>query len=60
MYNHKTIQSPFSNVCGHYSVYLILFRCHGITLPFVVFVFISNLTENDRRISQFIRDLPKH
>ena len=59
MCNHKTIQSLLSNACDHYCVYLILFCCYGITLPTVVFVFISNLTESDRRVSQFIRDLPQ-
>ena len=27
IYNRKTLQALFSNVCGHYCVYYILFRC---------------------------------
>ena len=57
IYNHKTIQSIFSNVCGHYCVYFILFCCHDISLHAILSVFTLNLTENDRRVSDFIREL---
>ena len=59
MYNHKTIQRLFSNVCGNYYVYYILFCCGGIPMCTIISVFTTNLTENDRRVTQFIRDLPK-
>ena len=57
IYNRKTLQALFSNVCGHYCVYYILFRCRGVPLHAIVSDFTSNLTENDRSISRFIREL---
>ena len=57
IYNRKTIQSLFSNVCGHYCVYFILFRCRNISLHAILSIFTLNLTENDRRVFDFIREL---
>ena len=57
IYNCKTLQALFSNVCGHYCVYYILFHCCGVPLHVIVFDFTSNLTENNRSISHFIRKL---
>ena len=57
IYNSKTLQALFSNVCGHYCVYYILFRCRGVPMHAIVSDFTSNLTENDRSISRFIREL---
>ena len=57
IYNRKTFQALFSNVCGHYCVYYILFRCFGVPLHVIVSDFTSNLTENDRSISRFFRKL---
>ena len=53
----KPIQSLFLTVCGHYCVCFILFRCRVIPLHAVVSVFTSNLTKNDCRVSEFIRNL---
>ena len=57
IYNRKTLQALFSNVCGHYCVYYILFRCRRVPLHAIVSDFTSNLTENDHSISRFIREL---
>ena len=38
-------------------VYFILFRCRGVPLHAIVSDFTSNLTENDRSISRFIRNV---
>ena len=57
IYKRKTLQALFSNVCGHYCVYYILFHCCGVLLHVIVSDFTSNLTENDRSISHFIREL---
>ena len=57
IYNRKTLQALFSNVCNYYCVYYILFRCRGVPLHVIVSDFTSNLTENDRSISRFIREL---
>ena len=59
IYNRKTLQALLSNVCGHYCVYYILFRCRSVPLHAIVSDFTSNLTENDRSISRFIRELPQ-
>ena len=50
-------QNLFSSVCGHYCVYFVLFRCRGVPLRAIVSDFTSNLSENDRCVSRFIRDL---
>ena len=60
IYNHKTLQACFSSFCGHYCVYFILFRCRGVPLHTIVSDFTSNLTENDRSISRFIRNVSQH
>ena len=57
IYNSKTVQSLFSIECGNFCIYHILFRCRGFSMRTIVSHFSSNLTENDRRISQFIRNL---
>ena len=59
IYNRKTLQALFSNVCGHYCVFYILFRWRSVPLHTIVSDFTSNLTENDRSISRFIRELPQ-
>ena len=60
IYNRKTLKAYFSSFCGHYCVYFILFRCRCIPLHVIVSDFIPNLTENDRSISHFIRDVSQH
>ena len=57
IYNRKTMQSLFLNVCGHYCVYFILFHCRNISLHAIPSVFTLNLTENSRRVFDFIREL---
>ena len=57
VYNKKTLQSLFSKMCGHYCVYFILFRCRGLSMRDITSHFSSNLTENDRRVANFINDL---
>ena len=56
IYN-KTLQSLFSTVCGHFCIYYILFRARGLSMRTIISHFSTNLTENDRRILQFIRNL---
>ena len=60
IYNRQTLQAYFSSFCDHYCVYFILFRCCGVPLNAIVSDFTSNLTENDRSISRFIRDVSQH
>ena len=41
------------------TIMFIIFRCGGIPMCTIISVFTTNLTENDRRVTRFIRDLPK-
>ena len=41
IYNRKTIQSLFSNVCGHYCLYFILFRCRNISLHAIICLYLK-------------------
>ena len=60
IYNPKILQAYFSSFCGHYCVYFVLFCCRGVPLHVIVSDFTSNLTENDRSISRFIRNVSQH
>ena len=53
IYNCKTIQSLFSNVYRHYYPHFILFRSRNISFYAILSVLALNLTENDRRVSDF-------
>ena len=55
VYNNKTPQSLFSTTCGHYCVYLALYRSCGYSMRDIACRFSSNLTENDRKVDLFIR-----
>ena len=59
IYNRKTLQALLSTVCGHYCVYFILFRCRGVPLHAIAASFTSNFTENDRYVSQIVREFSK-
>jgi len=54
-YNQKTLQSLFSATCGHYCIYFILFRSRGHSMQSITSRFSKNLTENDRKITRFVR-----
>ena len=56
----KPYKRTFSSFCGHYCVYFILLCCRGVPSHAIVSDFISNLTENGRSISRFIRDVSQH
>ena len=58
--NRKTLQGLYSAVNGQYCIYFVLLRCRGVSLRSITSHFSSNLSENDRRIARFIRNLYNH
>ena len=58
-YNSKTLQSLISEVCGHYTVYYILFCSRGCSLSEILTRFSSNVSLNDKTIERFIQNLMK-
>ena len=58
-YNSKTLQSLISEVCGHYTVYYILFYSRGCSLSAILTHFSSNVSLNDKTIERFIQNLMK-
>ena len=57
--NSKTLQSLISEVCGHYTVYYILFRSRGCCLSEMLTHFSSNVSLNDKTVEHFIQNLLK-
>ena len=53
--NYKTLQSPFSNVCGQYCIYYLVHRCRKINMNTIVQKFTSNRENNDKLVAQFVR-----
>ena len=51
-YNSKTLQSLISEVCGHCTVYYILFCSRGCSLS-------DNVSLNDKTVERFIQNLLK-
>ena len=58
-YNSKTLQSLISEVCGHYTVYYILFRSRGCSLSKILTHFSSNVSLNNKTVERFIQNLLK-
>ena len=54
-YNSKTLQSLISEVCGHYTVYYILFRSRGCSLSEILTHFSNNFSLNDKLLSALFR-----
>ena len=58
-YNSKTLQSLISEVCGHYTVYYILFHSRGCSLSEILTHFSDNVSLNDKTVERFIQNLLK-
>ena len=58
-YNSKTLQSLISEVCGHYTVYYILFRSRGCSLTEILTHFSDNVSVNDKTVERFVENLLK-
>lgn len=55
-FNKKQIQGLFSSVCGHYSIYYIIQRCHDIPMEDIVNKFGTDTEENDEFITNWLND----
>ena len=55
IYNQRTVQSAFSNVCGHFCIYYIFYRCRNVSMSTIMYKFTSNLEQNDKLVASFIR-----
>ena len=49
-HNSKRLQSPLSNVCGHYCVAFLLLRCNGFPMITFINIFGTDLVANDYRV----------
>ena len=58
-YYSKTLQSLISEVCGHYTVYYILFRSRGCSLSEILSHFSNNVSLNDKTVEHFIQNFLK-
>ena len=59
IYNSKTLQSLISEVCGHYTIYYILFCSCSCSLSEILTHFSSNVSLNDKTVECFIQNLLK-
>ncbi len=53
-YNHKTLQSIGSNVCGYYALHFLYHRCRGILLNDIINMFTEDTRMNDFQVKRFI------
>ena len=54
-YIPRTVQSAFSNVCGHICIYYIFYRCRNVSMGTIMYKFTINLEQNDRLVASFVR-----
>lgn len=54
-YNRKTIQHPFSTVCGHYCVLYALNFSKGLSMNHLLSHFNENLYENDSIVHDYVK-----
>lgn len=54
-WNTKTMQSPFSNVCGQYCIMFLWYMLKGYSLRRFCAKFTKNYILNDRKVSQFYK-----
>ena len=53
-YNHTTLQSLNSSVCGQYCLWYLLHRCRGISISRTLYYFRKSKEWNDRMVEHFI------
>lgn len=56
--NNRSIQSPFSDSCGHYCVYYIYNKCKGISFIEIIKNLLSSKT-SDSLVKYFVKFLTK-
>ena len=59
IYNSKTQLSLISYVCGHYTMYYVLFCSWGCSLAEILSHFLSNVVLNDKTVKRFVENLLK-
>ena len=52
----RTLQSPFSAVCGQYCIFFILKRCNGQSMHDIISTFGEDVTENDFILNYYIKN----
>ena len=52
--SRRTLQNPFSSVCGQYCIYFIFKRCNGISMSNILRDFGENVLENDEIVNYYI------
>lgn len=52
----RTLQSPFSTVCGQYCIFFILKRCNGQSMHDIISSFGEDVTENDFILNYYIKN----
>ena len=55
--NHRTVQAAFSNVCGHFCIYYIFYRCRNMSMSTIMYKFTRNLEQNDELVASFVRKM---
>lgn len=53
-YNHHRLQSLDSNVCGHYCLYFLTYRCRHVDMETITARFTHNVKLNDCFVHRFI------
>lgn len=55
VYNSKSLQSPASDVCGHYCIYYLVHRSRGHPMDVIVDRFGKDAERNDEDVYDFVR-----
>ena len=53
--NPKTLQSPTSDVCGHYCIYYLVHRARGYAMDAIIDRFGKDAERNDEDVYDFVR-----
>lgn len=56
IHNRKVLQSPSSDVCGHYCIYYLIHRARGYSMDAIVKRFSNDTDRNDKDVKDFIID----
>ena len=54
IHNPRTLQSPYTAVCGEYSIFYLMHRARGVSLNSIVKLFGPDTYRNDERVYQFM------
>ena len=54
-YNNRTLHSPFSNVCGQFCIYYLIYHCRRYSMSQIVHKFTKSLVNNDLLDADFVK-----